>query len=106
MNVRPFSMREAVNPALNIVDGVKTVTTAGTRVQVTATITPILWITVQALSTNTGTIFVGGSTIDSTRGVHLTAGEAYDIRVRDLSAVWLDSSVNGEKLTYLYGTIN
>lgn len=91
-------------------NGLKTVTTAGTRVTLTAGNTVVKWATIQALSTNTGTICVGGATVlASTRnGTCLTAGQAAPLSSiwngfpYDLGAIYIDATVNGEGVSYTY----
>ena len=94
---------------LGVFSGTKTVTTAGTAVQLTTTNTPFKSGTIQALSTNTGTICIGPSTVlaASKNGVCLTAGQAeplYNVPTfsHDLSSFWIDSTVNGEGVAYQY----
>lgn len=104
--------------AVTPVNSTKTVTTAGTRVQIN-TDTAILpsSIYIEALGTNTGFIYVGLSDVSSTvyitrlssgQGIHLSAdavGRLGSVGLQ-LSALWLDSSVSGEKaqVTYMYPT--
>lgn len=78
------------------------VTTAGTRVQLTATSTPILSVVIKAKTANTGTIYVGNSAVSSSNGFVLLAGDTVSIEIDDLSKIYLDASVNGEGITYLY----
>lgn len=86
----------------------KTVTTAGTAVQLTATSTPCEGIILSALETNTGAnggyIVWGGSDVDgpaSTRkGVLLAAGGSVFIPVKDVSLVWIDGTDNSVKASY------
>jgi hypothetical protein len=92
-----------------ITNGLKNVTTGGTAVQLAASSTLATWVTVQAKSTNTGTICVGGSTVlASTRsGTCLTAGQAapmYAVQAvpYDLSLIWIDATVNGEGVAFTY----
>lgn len=88
----------------------KTVTTAGTRVQITTgSPTPCRSVTFQANSANTGAIFIGDSSVSSTvYGVRLAAGSSYSIgndlndNKLDLSTFWVDSSVNAEGLSIFY----
>jgi len=98
--------------------GAVTVTTAGTRVRLTAgqsdptadILTP--WIYLQAAEANTGVIYVGLSTVASTAYIAaLGAGEAIQIsagQVRgsqgeySLNDFYVDSSVNGEKVYVTY----
>jgi len=94
-----------------------TVTTAGTRVQVSATtsLKPTS-IYFEALGTNTGCIYVGLVSVTSTLYIaRLSPGQGYTVTVDStgaarigndlqLSAFYLDSSVSGEKclVTYMH----
>jgi hypothetical protein len=90
----------------------KNVTTAGTRVQLTTTDTITSSVIIQAKNSNTGTIYVGDSTVSSTQGLELSPGESIaftgDNRNEGqadelvLSDIWLDSSVNGEGVQWAY----
>ena len=88
--------------------GRTTVTSAGTAVQLSATDTPVLWVTVTALTANTSQVNVGPSTVIAAagageRGIPLLAGDSADFDVNNLTDVWIDSRVNGEGVTYVYG---
>lgn len=88
----------------------KTVTTAGTRVQVTTANLLVWCVSVQALSTNTGKIYLGDSNVSSTRCIaELPPGgaciiEGYQmyqkglLELLDISGFWIDSSANGDKV--------
>ncbi len=90
--------------------GKVTVTSGGTPVQITATKTACQAISIQALSTNTGKIYVGLSNINKTTSVGVlgvlavpTANlipsfNAYQPQVAGLNAdaFWIDADVNGE----------
>lgn len=88
-----------------------TVTTAGTRVQVTSSTIMVESVTIQGHETNTGYIYIGASDVASTKGLVVSAKESVTItgeQIRgttetfDLSDVWIDSSVNGEKARVIY----
>lgn len=90
----------------------KTVTTAGTRVAVSATDLYVTSVYFEAKSTNTGVIFVGDSSVSSALYVtRLAAGAGFSLSAADgtgkassssgggeinLKEVYLDSSVNGD----------
>src|SRR3990167_6880555 len=87
-----------------------TVTTAGTRVQVSSTAEDVKWIQFKSRAANTGRIFVGLSDVSATvNGWELSiplAGRPNDPLVLDfgkykdgsvkLDLFYVDSSVNGE----------
>lgn len=85
----------------------KVVTTAGTRVCLVASSTPCEWATVTAETDNTGTITVGDVTVVDTVltrvGKNLTPGVPYTLLVKNLNQVYIDSSVNGDGVTVIYG---
>lgn len=81
------------------INGKTTVTTAGTRVQL-ATNTCVS-ITIKALASNTGTIYVGNSTVSSTNGYQLAAGDSISADISNTNKFYIDSSVNGEGVTWL-----
>jgi hypothetical protein len=72
--------------------------------------TAIEAVTITALATNTGRVWVGGPEVDAAEqeGTPLSAGDRasftrrYD-DVDDLAQVFLDVEVNGEGVTYSYG---
>lgn len=93
-----------VIPGLTAVtDGRQVVTTAGTRVQLTAGAAKIVIITAE--TDNTGIVVVGGSTVVAAlatrRGTPLYPGDSLTILVDDLSDIYIDSTVNGEGVTYV-----
>lgn len=91
--------------------GNKTVTTAGTRVALAASSTPVVWATVQAKCANTGYIYVGGANVSSSNGIEIAAcqaavfGTVIDGRAYyDLAEIYIDASVNGEGVKFTYAT--
>lgn len=95
------------NPAAKLGDGRKVVATAETREQLTTTSTSILWVIITAETDNTGVITVGGTGVIgklSTRiGTPLEAGRSATFPVDNLTDIWLDTTVNGDGVTYTYG---
>jgi len=89
-----------------IADNRKVVTTAGTRVQLTAAMASI--ITITAETDNTGNIAVGGSTVvaatGSQRGAILGPGDSITLPVEQISDIYIDSTVSGDGVTYVYFT--
>lgn len=82
--------------------GQKTVTTAGTEV-VLGTGALISGVMIKALHGNTGWIYVGGNPVTLSTGFVLDAGEQVFIECDNLSDVYIDSSVNGEGVSYIGG---
>lgn len=91
----------SMTPANEIFEGEKNVPTAGTAVPLGTQ--QCKFVTIQARSSNTGNIYIGGATISNTQGVALAAGEAYTLFVVGTDKVYLDADTNGEGVTYLYG---
>ncbi len=89
-----------VNAPTTILNGKTTVSTAGSRTTL-AGATTCKSVTIKALSTNTGFIYVGNSTVTSANGFQLLAGDTVSLDIADLTTVNIDSSVNGEGCTYI-----
>jgi hypothetical protein len=90
----------------NIFNGRTTVTTAGTRVVLASSqaISSGVWIT--ALVANTGTIWVGNSTMNaatggSQQGIPLKAGERVFVQIANINTINIDASVSAEGVTYM-----
>ena len=87
-------------------DGRKTVATAATAEALVAASTPAKYVIITAESDNTGVIVVGGSTVVAAlatrRGIPLAAGKSMAFAVDDLADVYLDTTVNGDGVTFLY----
>lgn len=77
-----------------------TVTTAGTRVQLATNTCKSL--TIKAKYTNTGLIYIGTSTVASTNGFQLLAGESVSLDISNTNLVYIDSAVNGEGISTIY----
>lgn len=78
------------------------VTAAGTKVQLGSTV--CVSVTIKALATNTGLIFVGNSSVSSLNGFQLSAGDGVSFNISNINAIYIDSSVNGEGVTYLFNS--
>jgi hypothetical protein len=93
------------NPSSAVGDGRKTVTTAGTAVPLIAAGVGGNSTCITALSTNTGTICVGTSTVlaaaGTRRGTPLAPGESMTFNT-DPALVWIDATVNGEGVSFSY----
>lgn len=87
--------------ATSIGTGSKTVTTAGTRVQL-ATTTSCRRVHIQAKEANTGKIFIGGNAVSSTSGIFLFPTTSITLNISDLDEVYIDSEVNGEGVIFTY----
>ena len=89
-----------LNAPTAIYNGRKNVTTAGTRA-VLGTSQAILSITITAKLTNTGNIYVGNSSVTSSNGAILSAGDSLSLDTNDISNVYIDSDVSGEGVSYI-----
>ena len=96
-------MNAMVAPSAVPVYGHKAVTTAGTQVALGTTASiPGGLVLVKALAANTGFIYVGGATVEAATGFELDAGEMVYWPATDLANVYVDSSVNGEGVCFMY----
>lgn len=92
VNIAPYTV---------VGSGKTSVTTAGTRVALAAS-TAVKSITIRALATNTGLIYVGSSSVSSSNGFQLSSDETVSLDLDNLNKVNIDSAVNGEGVTYIY----
>lgn len=83
-------------------DGNKSVTTAGTRVQLSSTGVPCKYVIVTANTANTDTIWLGSVTVAAGRGRPLVALQSEKIDIDNLNKVYIDSVVNGEGVSFVY----
>jgi hypothetical protein len=81
--------------------GQKAVASAGTA-EALAGSTSIAAVTITALRTNTGNIYVGGSGVDSTNGDVLVRGSGKSYAIADLATVFIDADTNGEGVSFSY----
>ena len=77
------------------------VTTAGTALVLSVS-QACKKVDIQAKITNTGKIYIGGSTVDSDEGLELRRGDIYSLEIGDLNDVYVDCSVNGEGVRYTW----
>ena len=94
---------DIVSVGLNatVYHGKTTVTTAGTEVTLASSQALTAGVTIKALSSNTGLIYVGLNPVTSATGFELNAKESVFIEVANLTTLYIDSAVNGEGVTYL-----
>jgi len=88
----------------SITGGTRTVTTAGTAVQLTSASTPCKSVIIQGDVDNTGTIYVGGSDVDSTtqNGYALDSSAPIAIEIDNLNKIYIDATSSGEKVGFIY----
>lgn len=99
-NLTPLLSGVTILPYTVVGNG-KTTTTAGVAVQI-ASSTSIASVTLRALSSNTGKVYVGNSTVTALNGFQLAADETVSIDINNLNKVYIDVAVNGEGVTYIY----
>jgi hypothetical protein len=75
------------------------VTTAGTRVQLA--LFSCKAVVVKALPTNTGVIYVGGSTVSSADGFVLSANESVSLDIDNVNHIWIDAEFSLEGVTWM-----
>jgi hypothetical protein len=83
--------------------GQKAVTTAGTRVALVASSTPLAKgiVRITAHPNNTGLIYVGGAAVSSVNGEVLSPDKTLIMEIDDLNKIWLDTSVSGHSVSFL-----
>jgi hypothetical protein len=85
----------------------QTVASAGTAEALSSTPVAALAVQVQALSGNTGAVYVGDSDVASSRpGVSLSAGQVWSYsgegNLFDLSEIYVDVETSGEGVSVIY----
>lgn len=76
-----------------------TIPTAGTRVQLANT--PCKSLLLRALASNTGTVFIGGVTVDAANGFPLARGDAIAVDISNANAIYVDTDVSGSKVAWI-----
>lgn len=95
-----FGLGVDATPASSVFEGKVNVTTAGTRVQISGSSVPIRSVCIKALHADTGKIYIGDVTVASSNGYELVADISVCADVNNLNLLYIDSSVNGEGVTY------
>lgn len=102
LRATPVPVSGTVDPTTpsTVLGFVTTVATAGVRVQL-ASNACVAGI-VQAPSTNTGIVYVGGSNVSaSVYGSELQPGQAAGIAINNTNKLYVDAATNGDKLAFL-----
>lgn len=90
----------------SVASGTLTIAAAGTAQQITSHSTACRRVWIQGMDTNTGIIAVGGLDVSATsgslKGKMFYAGQGDWFNVADVALLYIDASVNGEKITYYY----
>ena len=87
-------------PYNSVYTGVVTVASAGTAV-VLGVSTAIKSITIKAVGTNAGLIYVGTSAVTSSNGFQLGAKDSISIDVSNLATIYINSQNNSEGISYI-----
>jgi len=112
LRVDPLTKRLLVDGVVDhnitgIGHGIKTVTTAGTDVALAAS-TTCKRVLIQSQTDNTGLIAVGASGVDATEatgtGAILYAGDAVEMDIDNLADIYIDSTVSGDGVRFIYFT--
>lgn len=85
-------------------DGAKDITNAGTAEKLSDLSTPCLEVWITAKPSNNGNVYLGGASIDNSRGVILFPAQREKIPIANLNLIFLDVDYNGEGVTYAYYT--
>jgi high-affinity K+ transport system ATPase subunit B len=88
----------------------KVVAVAGARVKLTAASTKVRKVKIKALKANTGAIYLGDVTVTAANGYQLNSGDEIEVMdlfwrdgdIIDLTALYIDSAVNGEGVSIVY----
>ena len=83
----------------SVTSGKDTVAAAGSHEQMANV--PCKGVSIKALSTNTGMIYLGPDGVEAATGYQLAAGESIDIAIDNLNRLYIDAAVTGEGVTYL-----
>lgn len=84
-------------------NGRKTIGSSGTSEELSVS-TIIRSVTIKALSTNTGNVYVGGSAVSSANGFPLEAKGSVSLDIDDLNDVFIDVDNNGEGVSFIFLT--
>ena len=87
--------------AATLRNGQKYVATAGTQVALASSTVIYHSVTIMSQSGNSGWIYIGDSSVSSSTGYILDAGDTVEIKIANLSTIYVDSSVNGEGVSYI-----
>lgn len=84
-----------------LIEGTTNVASAGTAARIDAAPERVLWLHIHARTGNTNNIYVGASTVSSTRGKPIAANATFEINpgIYDhtiiLSNIFVDADTNG-----------
>ncbi|MEM2191358.1 MAG: hypothetical protein QW540_08030 [Archaeoglobaceae archaeon] len=62
----------------------------------------VISVMIKAESTNSGRIYVGSSEVSETNGYPLEPGEVIIVNIDNLNKIWLNASVSGDSIRFVY----
>ena len=99
-------LEKFTQPMSNIQADRKVVAAVGTKESLVSSPVPCKVVIITAETDNTGIMVVGGSTVIATlatrKGTPLAAGDSVVLQIDNLDKVFLDTTVNGDGVTYTY----
>ena len=81
--------------------GQLTIATSGTELVLGSSQALVIGVTVKAISGNTGSVWVGTNPVTVTTGFELAAGEQVFIAVDNIADVYVDTTTNGDKVSFI-----
>ena len=84
-----------------IYNGQETVDLAGTAQAIGSSQALLSGITVRALAGNTGLVYVGNASVDSTNGHELAAGVSVFIEVDNVATIYVDAATNDDGVSWV-----
>jgi len=90
-----------IKPLGTVGNGQKTVATAGTAESLGAS-TTIRSITIKALANNSNNVYIGDSSVSSSNGFVLDAGDTISLDIDNLADIYIDVDTNGEGVSFIY----
>lgn len=81
--------------------GQTTVATAGTEVVLGGDLALLSGVTIRADGDNTGVVYIGGATVDSTNGLILAAGDHVFLDIANVNLVYVDAATNGDSVSWI-----
>ena len=83
----------------SVAQGFQAITTAGTRVNLADNVAKS--ITIKANANNNGTVYIGDSTVTSSDGFPLRAGDTLSLDISNTNKIWIDASISGESISWI-----
>lgn len=80
--------------------GRTTVATAGTEQSLATNNSNATGVFIKALAGNTGIVYIGDSTVTSSNGYELSAGEEIFLPIANTAAIYVDAATNGDGVCY------